>query len=388
MERVQAARKHRLVFAGLLAFAGLAGCTVAAGSSPDSSTVGTVGGVGKLPGVFTAGSNAVDPGGQATISGSPTTSTTSAPGAVTTSIGQQVVGNRLLMIGDSVTASISQRYGNEACKILVPLGWQVEVNAETGRFIDFGKTVLDKRLDDNWDAAVLFLGNNYGKDKADYQSRLHALLLRLYPRPTVLLTTSMFRPEQADVNAAILEEAAQFPHVRVIDWATITQDPALTGGDNLHLTEAGRAQLAFSIAAQFGQAVVQPGKCLSTQYRSDAAGSANGPPGNSTAKKTPVKPYKPTATTAPRASATTVTSVAKPSTATTVKPSAGTTNPQPPTPSTLPPQQTTPPQQTSPPPTVAPPQQTSPPTVPKTNPPPTTPPATTPPTLAPSPSTP
>ncbi len=54
---------------------------------------------------------------------------------------------RVLMIGDSIMASTSSRYGGEMCKELVPRGWDVEMDAESGRFVDFGDRVLDSRLD-------------------------------------------------------------------------------------------------------------------------------------------------------------------------------------------------------------------------------------------------
>ena len=49
------------------------------------------------------------------------------------------------MIGDSVLASISNRYGDELCDQLVPRGWVVEVDAEVGRRIEFGRQVLAQR---------------------------------------------------------------------------------------------------------------------------------------------------------------------------------------------------------------------------------------------------
>ena len=69
------------------------------------------------------------------------------------------------MIGDSITASAAKRYGGEFCDALVPLGWQVEVDAEPSRFVDFGNDVLDKRLSAKWDAAYVFLGTNYLGDQ-------------------------------------------------------------------------------------------------------------------------------------------------------------------------------------------------------------------------------
>ena len=58
------------------------------------------------------------------------------------------------------------------CEELVPRGWEVEIDAETGRFVDFGDRVLDARLDADWDVAVVMLGNNYGADKAVFEEYL------------------------------------------------------------------------------------------------------------------------------------------------------------------------------------------------------------------------
>ena len=93
----------------------------------------------------------------------------------------------MLVIGDSILASISERYGGQLCDRLVPRGWAVEVDAEVGRFIEFGRRVLDRRLDAGWDAAVVMLGNNYGGDPEAFGRELDALLDELAPMPVVLI---------------------------------------------------------------------------------------------------------------------------------------------------------------------------------------------------------
>ena len=148
------------------------------------------------------------------------------------------------MIGDSIMASTSSRYGGEMCQELVPRGWHVEMDAESGRFVDFGDRVLDSRLDAEWDAAVVMLGNNYGADKAVFDEYLADIVDRLAPRPTVLLTVTEFRPDRADVNDTIYDIAAEYDNVRVVDWAAETAaDAALVGGDGLHLSDLGPGPL-------------------------------------------------------------------------------------------------------------------------------------------------
>ena len=189
-------------------------------------------------------------------------------------IGANVSGNRVILIGDSVLAGTSQRYGGEMCAALVPLGWQTEVDAETGRFIDFGDDVLDSRLSAGWDVSVILLGNNYGENQGVYRDYLDAMVARLSPDPIVLLTVSEFKPSRAQVNAVIFEMAVKYPNVVVLDWAAVTSaNSSFTGPDGLHLTDAGRADLANQVALVLGQAPRQPGKCLASSFKDDSSGT-------------------------------------------------------------------------------------------------------------------
>ena len=234
-------------------------------------------------------------------------------------VGSLVSGNRVIMLGDSVMASTSKRYTNDMCDALVPLGWQVEVDAETGRFIEFGGTVLDARLSAGWDAAVIFLGNNFTGDIESYDRQLSRLVERLAPRPVVLLTVSEFNESRVKVNEVIFGMPARYPNVLVLDWAAVTAaNPDLTGGDNLHLTNSGRAALAAEVAGVMGLSPVQPGKCLPTQFDDDTSGSVEG-----TTTTTAAAPPRTTKPTTPASSSSTT---APPTTAgTTTSESAGTT---------------------------------------------------------------
>ncbi|MFZ4718191.1 MAG: SGNH/GDSL hydrolase family protein [Ilumatobacteraceae bacterium] len=192
-------------------------------------------------------------------------------------VGAKAEGNRVILIGDSVLASTSRRYSNDMCEALVPLGWQVEVDAETGRFADFGLKVLDRRLDAGWDAAVILLGNNYREDPGQYQGQMEEMIQRLGPIPIVLLTVSEFKPSRTEVNDAIRQLEADHDNVMIVDWAATTAaDDTLTGGDGLHLTTAGRLALAANVALALGEAPVQPGDCLKTDFRDDSSGPVTG----------------------------------------------------------------------------------------------------------------
>jgi hypothetical protein len=266
----------------------LVACSAAVSAPPDSLDP-TVTGVGVLP-----GSN---PDSQVVETDAPTvpevaSTTTVAPAP---QIGTLVAGNKLLMIGDSITASAAKRYGGEWCNTLVPLGWQVEVDAEPSRFVDFGNDVLDKRLSAKWDAAYVFLGSNYLGDQEAYRKQLEKIVQRLSPMPVVLLTVTLFDDSRQQVNDAITLVSAEFPNVRVLDWGSIAaaDAPTILRGDGLHLTDQGRAVLASTVAGVMGKAPTEPGKCLSTLFHNDAGASVNGtdtPPPRPVGTQTTVKP--------------------------------------------------------------------------------------------------
>jgi hypothetical protein len=306
----------------------LVACSAAA-SGPDSSQGQTIEGVGILPGSGPAVEVIVsDP--TTTVAATEIPTTTVAPLPL---IGSLVTGNRLLMIGDSVTASAAKRYGNEWCNTLVPLGWQVEVDAEPSRFVDFGNAVLDKRLKANtkWDAAYVFLGSNYLGDQEAYRKQLEKIVQRLSPIPIVLLTVTLFDESRQQVNDAISLVSAEFPNVRVVDWSSIAAaDPTtILRGDGLHLTNAGRTVLASTVAGVLGPAPAPDGDCLKTSFTNDSGASVNG------TDIPPQHPIVPTQTTVKPPTATTVPGGGGGGTATT-KPPTGTASPTTQPPPTVP----------------------------------------------------
>ena len=189
-----------------------------------------------------------------------------------------VGGNRVLMIGDSVMASTSARYGGEMCDSVITGGWDVEVDAETGRFIDFGDKVLDQRLDADFDVVVILLGNNYDANPDVYEEYLRDLVERIDDRPVILSTVTVFQPNRMEVNNIIYDIAQDFVNIRVLDWAGETEtNAALTGGDGLHLSDAGRGRLADMVAAELGDAPSGAGEgdCLGSSFTDDSAGQDN-----------------------------------------------------------------------------------------------------------------
>ncbi|MGA0065033.1 MAG: SGNH/GDSL hydrolase family protein [Ilumatobacteraceae bacterium] len=186
-------------------------------------------------------------------------------------IGPIAGGNRVLLIGDSILASTSRRYANEMCATLVPLGWQVSVEAEAGRFSEFGVRVVQSRLAAGWDAAVVYLGTNYEGNPDSYARNMRRIFDRLDPLPTVVLTTGEFRRAQREVNDVIRSVAGEFDHVRVLDWASVAGLRGVTGGDRIHLSETGRSVLAATVARALDAAPAGAGRCLESRFTDDSA---------------------------------------------------------------------------------------------------------------------
>lgn len=261
--------------------------TAACGSTvsnvaPTAVTIG----VGDLPGGGTS-----NPGG-----GGEWSVRTTVPLAPEERLGNFVDGNRVIMLGDSVMASTAQRYSNDMCKALVPLGWQVEVDAESGRFVQWGNFVLDYRLDAGWDIGVVLLGNNFGGNLEYFREQLTRIVERLSPAKVVLLTVTEFDPSRVDLNDVIFDIAVGNPDVYVLDWASVTgADPLLTGEDGLHLSVEGRERLAREISLVLGDAPSGSGKCLPTEFADDSMGPVTGP--NDTIDTTPSDTGLPTDTT-------------------------------------------------------------------------------------------
>ncbi len=186
-------------------------------------------------------------------------------------IGPQVRGPRILMIGDSILSSTASRYGNEMCDVMVPLGWQVEIEAEASRFIEFGSKVLDSRLAAGWDSALVFLGTNFAGNFDEYEYRLRSIFDRLSPMPFVVVTTPLFRDVQSDVNTVITAVAQQYDNVTVLDWAQIAKNKGVLSDDRVHLSKVGRSVFAAAVARAFGFAPPATGACLPSVFRNDSS---------------------------------------------------------------------------------------------------------------------
>lgn len=238
--------------------------------TPEPTVIGALEGVGDLPGPL----DSEQAPGRALTEIVRTDILASRPEVQMASL---VQGPRVMAIGDSIFASAASRYGREICTALTPLGFDVEVNAEAGRFVDFGERVLDRRLRPgaglDWDAFVISLGSNFGGDLSAYRTRLIRILDKVSPRPVLLFTVAEFRPDRVKLNDVIVEMVRLYPNVFVVDWSAIVAgDASLLQRDRLHLTAEGRERLAAEMARALGAYDrSRTGRCLPTEFRDDSA---------------------------------------------------------------------------------------------------------------------
>ena len=244
----------------VLASAVLVACS--GGDTTSLATVApanTVAGVGRLPSIIpevTFGADIAEGLVLPALEGEP--------------VAAQVNGNRVLMIGDSIFAGLSRRHSNQACDQLVPLGWQVAVEAESGRFAEFGERVARRRSGEGWDAVVVFLGSNYDGARARYEEAMTAIVDRFAQVPVVLVTTSKFRSMQSQVNDTIRSLVAERPELRVIDWEKISTARGLLSRDRIHPSGDGQVVLTAAVAQMLGQAPVGEGACLASLFTDDS----------------------------------------------------------------------------------------------------------------------
>lgn len=225
------------------------------------NTSGTLDGVGRIPGNDFVGVATLPPDIASDVS------IPEIDGAV---LGAVAKGNRLLMIGDSILSSIAKRYGNEACGLLVPQGWNVALEAEAGQFVEFGLDVLEKRWNEGWDAVLIELGTNYAGSKDRYRETMEKILDRIGDTPVVLVNTTVFRAPQKEVNAVVDELVERYPNATLLDWTVISKSPGVLSGDRIHPTPKGRVVLATAIARAAGVAPSSPGDCMKVYFQDDS----------------------------------------------------------------------------------------------------------------------
>ncbi len=204
-----------------------------------------------------------------------TTTTTTVPAAPV------LTDNRVYLVGDSITESISSRYSGAVCDALNPLGWDVTVDAVMGRQTTDAVQSLRAHLTDVGQVLVVLIGHNDGIDPVNYKAQLDRLIA-LVPdvRRIYLLTNYQFEKGRDRMNAVLQQEAAADgtggpdDRIELVDWNTVVSGvKGAIRQDGLHLTSIGQEALAGTIASALGLAPGATPPTTTTTIASDSTAS-------------------------------------------------------------------------------------------------------------------
>jgi hypothetical protein len=226
--------------------------------------------IGGLPGPF---SDTTVPG-QAPTTAATTTTTEAAVAPIVAPLVDDVDDHRVLLVGDTALWTTTPRFDGIMCDLVTEFGWDVAIEAEPGRTIDFADQVLDERLDDDWDVVGLMFGHHIATTVDAFERTLIAVLDRLEPRPTLLYTVAEIDEDQVGVNRVLREQADSRPNVIIIDWAAAAnEEPELLLDDGGPApTEEGAGRLALFTVATLGEVPdTEPGECLEPVFADDSA---------------------------------------------------------------------------------------------------------------------
>ena len=192
--------------------------------------------------------------------------------------------NRVYLVGDSITESISSRYSGAVCDALNPLGWDVTVDAVVGRQTADAVQSLRAHRADVGQVMVVLIGHNDGIDPANYKAQLDRLIA-LVPdvRRIYLLTNYKFERGRDRMNAVLQQEAAADgtggpdDRIELVDWNTVVSGvKGAIRQDGLHLTSIGQEALAGTIASALGLAPGATPPTTTTTVASDSTASKRG----------------------------------------------------------------------------------------------------------------
>ena len=127
-------------------------------------------------------------------------------------------------------------------------GWKATVAPFGGLQLVAAIDVFRQVRPEMGSVAVIELGNNYIGDPAAFGAQIDETMSVLAGMHVVWLTTALFEPRQAVINAQIWAAAQRWRNLEVMDWSgTVRADPWAVGPDGLHLTTDGRSLMAGMI---------------------------------------------------------------------------------------------------------------------------------------------
>ena len=223
-------------------------------------------------------------GSSRTVGVSPSHPSTTTSTTTTLPAEPVITDNRVYLVGDSITESISSRYSGAVCDALNPLGWDVTVDAVMGRQTADAVQSLRAHLGDVGQVMVVLIGHNDGIDPTSYKAQLDRLIA-LVPdvRRIYLLTNYQFEKGRDRMNAVLQQEAAADgtggpdDRIELVDWNTdVSGVKGAIRQDGLHLTSIGQEALAGTIAAALGLAPGAAPPTTTTTVASDSTASRRG----------------------------------------------------------------------------------------------------------------
>lgn len=193
-------------------------------------------------------------------------------------VGDDVDDNRLLLIGDSAMATLTERHDGLACTVLANVGWAVDVEAEMARYLPFANDVIDELVIDavpRPDVVGIMLGHFIDTSVDEFGDELDRIIGRLGGVPILLYTVAENGDETAsELNDAIRARGDEHPNVIVIDWgeAVASEEIAdLVDDEGLPTTE-GMGRIVLLTAAALGDAPFGSiGECIEPEFTDDSA---------------------------------------------------------------------------------------------------------------------
>ncbi len=158
-----------------------------------------------------------------------------------------VTDNRVYLVGDSITESISSRYSGAVCDTLGPLGWNVTVDAYQGRHTAEAAQSLRAHRSGVGQVVVVLIGHNDAVDPESYRTQIERLI-GLVPdaRRVLLLTNYEFERGRDRMNDVLREiasadgEGGAKDRIELVDWnAAVEAVDGAIRSDGLHLTDDG-----------------------------------------------------------------------------------------------------------------------------------------------------
>jgi len=130
-------------------------------------------------------------------------------------------------------------------------GWSPTVIAWGGLQLTAAIQIFQQHQGELGSVVVIALGSNFCCNLSQFPGQIDTAMTVLGHRHVIWLTTSLFEPRQAQINAMIRAGAARWANADVADWgAEVAAHPDAVGPDDLHLTFSGRARMAAFIQAR------------------------------------------------------------------------------------------------------------------------------------------